>query len=226
MQIKEYEDEYSIRIEFYIHRAVHKTKHIIKAMFNRNENAIFNHKLKIVEELDESDFQLKGRKKEIIREWSKVDPRFEEIYKDLYPRGGSRKNAGRPQGSKTNKTERLNQTISKEEKELLSEVLNNCRKAEEKSQEEIKAALAPIFRRIDESFGDDEAGREKWRKKVGNINPMFFPQLLEYIVLFGIDKLLPKEKEVENLYLPNDPYIRVMSQEQKPAEKSTKKETK
>lgn len=128
MQVREREDEFSITIEFYIHRVVHKTKHIIKAMYNNSENAIFNQKMRIVDELDESDIYLKGRKKEIIKEWSKVDERFVEIYRDLYPRGGYRKNAGRPQGTRTDKTERLEYAITKDEKKYLIECLESYRR--------------------------------------------------------------------------------------------------
>lgn len=159
MQIIEHEDEISIRIEFYIHRVIHKTKHIIKAMFNHSNNAIFNHKLKIVEELDESDFQLKGRKKEIIKAWSKVDERFVAIYKDLYPRGGVRKNAGRPQGSRTDKTERLEYAITKEEKEYLIECL--------------------------ETYRRQKLYMEQFPEEARKINPQLLPQAAEAAILSG-----------------------------------------
>lgn len=135
----------------------------------------------------------KYTKKEVLKAYSKQDEYFKGIYKELYPKGGKRDGGGRPKGTKTDKTEALGTRISKNEKDLLIETLNNYRKNEQKSQDEIKAALAPIFLRIDESFGDDEVSRQKWQKKVGNINPALFPQLLEYIVLFGIDKLVPQQ---------------------------------
>ncbi|MCM1296135.1 MAG: hypothetical protein NC311_11390 [Muribaculaceae bacterium] len=159
MQIIEHEDEISIRIEFYIHRVIYKTKHIIKVMFNHNDNAIFNHKLQIVEELDESSFQLKGRKKDIIKAWSKVDERFIEIYKNLYPRGGIRKNAGRPQGSRTDKTERLEVCITKEEKQYLIECL--------------------------ESFRRQKLFIEQFPEEAKRINPQLLPQAAEAAILSG-----------------------------------------
>lgn len=159
MQIIEHEDECSIRIEFYIHRAVYKTHYIIKAMFNYNDNAIFNHKLKVVEELNESNCHFKGRQKEIIKAWSKVEPRFIEVYKELYPRGGSRKNAGRPQGSKTDKTERLELAITKEEKKYLIECL--------------------------ESFRRQKLFIEQCPNEARKINPQLLPYVAETAILAG-----------------------------------------
>lgn len=136
----------------------------------------------------------KFTKKEVLKAYSKTDSYFKDLYKQMFPHGGYR-GGGKKKGEKfSDKTERLTTRISPEEKQLLSETLENYRKNEKRSHEEIKSALAPIFRRIDESFGDNETARQKWRKKVGNINPALFPQLLEYILLFGIDKLVPEEK--------------------------------
>ena len=161
----------------------------------------------------------KYTKKEVLKAYAKQDEYFKGVYKELYPQGGKRDGGGRPKGTKTDKTESLGTRISAKEKDLLLETLNNYRKREEKSQEEIKNILAPIFMRIDESFGDDENARQKWRKKFGNINPALFPQLLEYILLFGIDKLIPEKNKFENLTLQNDFFIRVMSKEQTDNEK-------
>ena len=131
-------------------------------------------------------------KKQIVQ--LEEDSYFKDLYKQMFPHGGYR-GGGKKKGEKfSDKTERLTTRISPEEKQLLSETLENYRKNEKRSHEEVKSALAPIFRKIDESFGDNETARQKWRKKVGNINPALFPQLLEYILLFGIDKLVPEEK--------------------------------
>lgn len=175
-------------------------------------------KEKAIDEFLETSNGKKYTKKEVIKAYSKVDNYFKDLYKQLFPHGGKRDGNGRKTGTKfSNKTERFTQAISKEEKELLSEILKNHRKNEQKTQEEIKAALAPIFQRIDESFGDDEASRQKWQKKVGYINPALFPQLLEYIVLFGIDKLLPQEKKIDSLNYEHNGhlYSYIVSHEQK-----------
>lgn len=127
MEIQEFEDEYSIRIEFVIHRAIVATKHIIKAMY-RTETAIFQAKTRIVEDLCEERITFKNKQKQIISAWRKVDSRFDDIYKSLYPHGGIRKNSGRPTGSRTKRTERLNISVTPEEKAAIVEFLEQLRR--------------------------------------------------------------------------------------------------
>lgn len=130
MQIYEHEDEYLITVEFVIHRAIVATYHILKA-FHRTETAVFAKKKQIIEEITHRLY-FKGKEKEIIKAWSKIDSRFEELYKILYPRGGYRKNSGRPQGTRTKRTERLNQTITPEEKAAVEDLLKRMRQNENK----------------------------------------------------------------------------------------------
>lgn len=178
------------------------------------EDETLEQKLKFVDEFlnDVHASYKKYTRKDVLLAFSKSDDEIKEYYKAEYPRGGSRKNAGRKQGSvqktpKTDRTERFTMAITQSEKDLLTQTLENYRKTKEKSEEEIKKALAPIFRRIDESFGDDEKGRNKWRKRFGNINPALFPQLLEYILIFGIDKILPQEKKNDSLTVQHGKHL-------------------
>lgn len=188
------------------------------------EDETLKQKLKFVDEFlnDVHATYKKYTQKDVLLAFSKSDDEIKEHYKTLYPKGGIRKNAGRKQGSvqkkpKTDRTERFTMAITPSEKKILTQTIENCRKTKEKSEEEIKNALAPIFQRIDESFGNDEAGRKKWRKNFNNINPALFPQLLEYILLFGIDKLLPPDKKDETLHhqYGKQIYSYVVSHEQK-----------
>ena len=130
MQIREVEDEYSIRIEFYIHRACVKTFYIIKAMANSPES-IIREKRRIMNEAAKSSYFI-GKEKEILKEWAKTEPAFRYDYENLYPRGGSRKNAGRPRGIRTLKTERINISVTPEEKVFILEALENFRSKHEK----------------------------------------------------------------------------------------------
>ena len=130
MQIREVEDEYSIRIEFYIHRACVKTFYIIKAMANSPES-IIREKRRIMNEAAKSSYFI-GKEKEILKEWAKTEPAVRYDYENLYPRGGSRKNAGRPRGIRTLKTERINISVTPEEKVFILEALENFRSKHEK----------------------------------------------------------------------------------------------
>lgn len=126
MQIREVEDEYSIRIEFYIHRACVKTFYIIKAMANSPES-IIREKRRIINEAAKSSYFI-GKEKEILKEWAKTEPAFRYDYENLYPRGGSRKNAGRPRGVRTQRTERINQALTPDEKAFLLDALEKYRR--------------------------------------------------------------------------------------------------
>ena len=183
-----------LRIEFSVHKRAIFTTQIPLKYEKCSALRIANAKKAVIDEFLSSFEGQKYTRKEVLKAYAKISPYFKDLYKEEFPHGGYR-DGGRPKGSKTDKTESLGTRISPKEKDLLTETLNNYRKNEKRSHEEIKSALAPIFRRIDENFGDNETARQKWRKKIGNINPALFPQLLEYILLFGLDKLIPEEKK-------------------------------
>lgn len=126
MEIMERDDEYSLTIYVCIHRAIVKTFHILKTL-HKTPNAVFIKKQNIVEELSRN-----YKEKDIINAWRKVDSRFEEIYKNLYPHGGYRKNSGRPTGSRTKRTERLNNSVTPEEKAAVEDLLKRMRQNENK----------------------------------------------------------------------------------------------
>lgn len=65
----------------------------------------------------------KYTKKEVLKAYSQKDEYFKNVYKELYPKGGKRNGGGRPKGTTTNKTESLNQRITKIEKQFLTECL-------------------------------------------------------------------------------------------------------
>ena len=133
--------------------------------------------------------------KEVLKAYSKVDKYFKDIYKEKYPHGGWRQ-GGRPKGSKTsNRTERLQQVITPDEKEFLIKALEDYRKSKAQTEDEMREALAPYLKQIDNGFGDDEEGRQKWRKRMLNMNPALYPQLLQHIRIFGVESLMPKAKK-------------------------------
>lgn len=126
MKIEEYDNEYHIRIHFCVHRAVVKTCYILKSMYP-TETERFEQKKAIIEDLNESNFYFKGRRKELIKAWSEIDERFVDYYSELYPRGGPRKNSGRPRGVRTDKTERLNLSVTPKEKAYILNALERYR---------------------------------------------------------------------------------------------------
>lgn len=95
----------------------------------------------------------KYTKKEVLKAYSKVDEYFKSVYKELYPHGGYR-NGGRPKGSKTDKTERLNVAVTREEKNLLIETLERYRQLKayvEKYPKEAKKCAPGMLPYIAES---------------------------------------------------------------------------
>ena len=70
----------------------------------------------------------KFTKKDVLKAYAKVDESIKKVYKSLYPQGGYR-NGGRPKGSKTEKTERINWAVTPEEKEYLTRSLEQFRAA-------------------------------------------------------------------------------------------------
>lgn len=178
-----------------------------------SEEELTEKKLKIVDEFLNT-FRAgfyKFTKKDVLKAYAKVDESIKKVYKSLYPQGGYR-NGGRPKGSKTEKTERINWAVTPEEKEYLTRSLERfryykdpeykekMRKLSEKAAapyiegfekaiklEKVKSELAPYLRKIDDNFGSDEAARQKWRKKMLNTNPAMLPYILEHFKLFGIE---------------------------------------
>ena len=74
----------------------------------------------------------KYTQKDVLKDFSKTDKQIANYYKTLYPRGGSRKNAGRKVGSyqagiKSGRTERFTKAITQEEKEFLTRQLAKFR---------------------------------------------------------------------------------------------------
>lgn len=153
-------------------------------------------KLKLVDEFLESTHARVSTKpytkKEVLLAFAKFDDKVAEYYKKQYPRGGSRENAGRKQGStqtkpKSQRTERFTQALTKEENEFLKEVLLYYRT----DQEKIQKALIPFIRQIEAKFGDDVEGLEKWRRRMANTNPAMLVYTLEHFALWGIEDLIP-----------------------------------
>lgn len=70
--------------------------------------------------------------KEFLSALKKVDKQFQNQYEIKFSQGGSRLNSGRKKGSKNNKpktkrTERLNMSLTADEKELLIDILKKYR---------------------------------------------------------------------------------------------------
>lgn len=130
MQIQENITGGILRIEFIIHKSIVKTEYIL--INDKGPEEIFEEKKEIVKRAAESiSFALNGKEKEIIKAWGEVDSRFKELYKTLYPWGGWRK-GGRPQGSKTNKTETFKKRITPDELEFLEKCLSEYRAKKKK----------------------------------------------------------------------------------------------
>lgn len=97
-------------------------------------------KLKFVEDfLNGTHAKLKKyTRRDVLKDFAKIDEQIAEYYKKEYPKGGYRKNAGRKVGSyvggvKSKRTEQFSLAITKEEKEYLSECLKRYREQELKS---------------------------------------------------------------------------------------------
>ena len=126
MKIEEIKDGNISIIHIIVHRAIVKTYSI---MYN-SENDRFNQICKYIEELSTSTILFRGEQKKLIKAFGEIDERFKKLYNELYPRGGYR-NGGRPKGSRTDKTERINLAVTPEEKEFLIEALKNYRASNE-----------------------------------------------------------------------------------------------
>lgn len=89
--------------------------------------------------------------KEVLKAYSKTDEYFAGVYREKYPHGGWRQ-GGRPKGSRTsNRTERLQQTITPEEKAFLLRALEYYR-------------TSPILN-IDDIFPTPKAGNRVIHKE-------------------------------------------------------------
>lgn len=119
MKIEEIKDGNISRINIYEHRAIVKSYAI---MYNSEQDR-YNQICKFIEELSTSTILFRGEEKKLIKAFAEIDDRFKELYNELYPRGGYR-GGGRPKGSRTEKTERLNLAVTPDEKEFLIKKLN------------------------------------------------------------------------------------------------------
>lgn len=102
---------------------------------HKMEDETLEEKLKFVDEFlnDIHATYKKYTQKDVLLAFSKSDDEIKEHYKTLYPKGGTRKNAGRKQGSlqkkpKTDRTERFTMAITEEEKSFLTNQLLEYRK--------------------------------------------------------------------------------------------------
>lgn len=96
-------------------------------------------KEKVIDEFLETFHGQKYTKKEILKAWAETDNYFKDVFKQLYPKGGSRKNAGRKQGSlqktpKSERTERFTMAITKKEKSFLLQCLETFRNSDDKNK--------------------------------------------------------------------------------------------
>lgn len=131
MRIEERIDEQYVVIDFIVHKSIIERKTINHGGKSESEK-VFKEKYKIVQELcGKSGIHFKNKQKEMIKEWSKCDWRFKDLYTELYPRGGYR-GGGRPKGSlskvKTDKTERVNLAVTPEEKQAVIKFLKELRR--------------------------------------------------------------------------------------------------
>ena len=124
----EKEDGEYIQIEFKHHKA---TVYVadIPATFDRCPALrLAKAKTEVIERFLNSSEGKHFTEKEVLKAYSKIDKHFADIYKEKYPHGGWRQ-GGRPKGSKTsNRTERLQQSLTPEEKEYLIKALEDYRK--------------------------------------------------------------------------------------------------
>jgi hypothetical protein len=138
MRIEERIDEQYVVINFFVHQSIVEQRAILHGGKSESEK-VFKEKYKIVQELCGKGgihFAFKDKQKEMIKEWSKCDGRFKDLYAELYPRGGYR-GGGRPKGSlsktKTDKTERVNIAVTPEEKQAVIKFLKEYRRKDVKN---------------------------------------------------------------------------------------------
>lgn len=165
MKIEEIKDGNISRINIYEHRACVKSYSI---MYN-SENDRYNQICKFIEELDECTILFRGKQKELIKAFAQIDERFKDLYNDLYPRGGYR-GGGRPKGSRTDKTERLNLAVTPDEKAFLIKALEDYRAGKTEPEPapadkpaKVKKVSDEYIRAVEEIQKEQEQSRPKLR---------------------------------------------------------------
>ena len=151
------------RIEVMEHRATIKT---FTLMYS-SESDKYNQICKFIEELNENrNGHFYGKQKELIKAFGEIDDRFKELYKELYPHGGWRK-GGRPKGSRTERTERLNLAVTPEEKEFLLKTLEDYRAGKKESEpvpaKKVKTVSDEYINAVQEIQKEQEQNRPKLR---------------------------------------------------------------
>ncbi len=127
--------EERLRITFNHHQAAIFTSEI-SLNYDRCKNLkIAQAKENVIKDFLNSFNGKKYTRKEVLLAYSKVDNHFKDVYKEEFPHGGYR-NGGRPKGSKTEKTERINWAVTPEEKVMLNDVLTNFRNNKKQKQED------------------------------------------------------------------------------------------
>lgn len=162
MKIEEIKDGNFSRINIIEHRAIVKTYSIMYS----SDSDRYNQLCKYIEELNEGSIHFRGKQKELIKAFGEIDEKFKELYKELYPHGGWRK-GGRPKGSKTEKTERLNLAVTPEEKAAVLDFLENYRANKTKSEpapaKKVKTVSDEYINAVREIQNEQEKSRPKLR---------------------------------------------------------------
>ena len=162
MKIEEIKDGNFSRIHIIEHRAIVKTFTI---MYD-SESDRYNQLCNFIEDLDKNSIHFRGEQKKLIKAFGEIDDRFKELYKELYPHGGWRK-GGRPKGSRTERTERLNLAVTPEEKEFLLKTLEDYRAGKKESEpvpaKKVKTVSDEYINAVQEIQKEQEQNRPKLR---------------------------------------------------------------
>ena len=162
MKIEEIKDGNISRINIYEHRAIVKSYSIMYS----SENDRYNQLCNFIEELSTSTILFRGEQKKLIKAFGEIDDRFKELYNELYPHGGWRK-GGRPKGSRTERTERLNLAVTPEEKEFLLKTLEDYRAGKKESEpvpaKKVKTVSDEYINAVQEIQKEQEQNRPKLR---------------------------------------------------------------
>jgi len=165
MKIEEIKDGNFSRINIVEHRAIIKTYTI---MYNSEQDR-YNQLCKYIEELSESTIHFRGEQKKLIKAFAQIDERFKDLYNELYPRGGYR-GGGRPKGSRTDKTERLNLAVTPDEKAFLIKALEDYRAGKTEPEPaptdkpvKVKKVSDDYIRAVEEIQKEQEQSRPKLR---------------------------------------------------------------
>lgn len=162
MKIEEIKDGNISRINIYEHRAIVKSYSIMYS----SENDRYNQICKFIEDISKNTILFRGEEKKLIKAFAEIDDRFKELYNELYPRGGYR-GGGRPKGSRTDKTERLNLAVTPEEKEFLLKTLEDYRAGKKESEpvpaKKVKTVSDEYINTVQEIQKEQEQNRPKLR---------------------------------------------------------------